>query len=121
MTPVISPLLKAHITRLNGSRGSGTDLGRITVSAAGEFVKPTAGSCPRANGERHNDRTTRTASAELRILRPGWIFKSLAFLALRRKSFWASAFNARCAACLCRQPGPAPAGLMQHIFVAISI
>jgi hypothetical protein len=80
---VISPLLKAHITRFTGSMGSGTDLGRTTVSAAGGLVKPTAGACPCANGERHNDRNTSTTSSELRILRPGWFFKSLAFLALR--------------------------------------
>src|SRR6266853_974456 len=71
MTPVISPLLKAHITRFKGSRGSGTDLGRTTVSAVGGLVKPTAGSCPWANGASHNDRTT---SAELPILRPGGVF-----------------------------------------------
>src|SRR5579885_887288 len=33
MTTVISPLLKPHITRFSGSRGSGTDRGRTTVSA----------------------------------------------------------------------------------------
>src|ERR1017187_8533957 len=87
MTTVISSLLKAHITRFNGSMGSGTDLGRTTVSATGGFVKPTAGSCPWANGERHNNRTTSATSTELRILQPGWIFKSLAFLFLRWKSF----------------------------------
>src|SRR5208283_3492347 len=87
MTPVITALLKPHITRFIGSRGSGTDWGRTTVSAAEGLARPTAGSCPRANGGRHNDRTTRTTSAGLRILRPGCIFKSPAFPPLRSKSF----------------------------------
>jgi hypothetical protein len=40
---------------------------------------------------------------------------------LEEKNFWASASNASCAPCPCQQPGPAPAGLMQQIFVAASL
>jgi hypothetical protein len=41
--------------------------------------------------------TIRTTSAELRILRPGWIFKPPAFLALRQNPFglWRSTQAAR--------------------------
>src|ERR1039458_9636425 len=81
MTSVSSPLLKDHIARFNGSRGSGTDLGRTTVPVAVGLVKPATGSCPRANGERHRAKTNR---AELPILRPHWVFKWRAFPAGRQ-------------------------------------
>ena len=38
MTSVISPILNFHISRLNGSMGSGTDLGSTTISAASGFA-----------------------------------------------------------------------------------
>src|ERR1043166_401226 len=78
MTPVISPLLKAHITRFNGSMGSGTDLGRTKVSAVDGWVAPTAASGLWANSEKYNTRTTSTV---LLFLRPGGIFNVLAFFA----------------------------------------
>src|ERR1041384_5507591 len=84
MTSVMSPLLNAHITRFSGSRGSGTDLGRTTVSVVSGFGEPTAGLCPWANGARHNARTT---SAEPRILQPGAGFNGSPFFVWRRKSF----------------------------------
>jgi hypothetical protein len=59
-------------------------LGRTTDSAAGGLVKPAAGSCPWLNGGKHN---AKIKSAELPILRPGWIFKSFAFQVLIRNSF----------------------------------
>src|ERR1039458_8338381 len=84
MTPVITALLKPHITRLNGSMGSGTDLGRTTVSAAINLVEPADGSSPWANGERHNDRISRSSP---RILRAGAVFKSSAFLSVTQTIF----------------------------------
>jgi hypothetical protein len=51
------------------------------VCAGGGLVKPTAGPCPRANGKPHSDRMTR---AKIRFFKPGLIFKSPGFPALRR-------------------------------------
>ena len=64
MTPVINALLNPHITRLNGSMGSGTDFGRTTFSTIGELVKLAV--CPRANSARLN---IKTAGIEMRRLR----------------------------------------------------
>ncbi len=64
----ISATLKSHISRLNGSMGSGTDLGRTTTSAATNRVLLLVAACARANTGRHNVNATSTG-----------IFKSSAF------------------------------------------
>jgi len=51
--------------------GSGTDFGRTTIPAVGEFVTPAANPCACANSEIHSDRTT---NAEAWILRRDLIF-----------------------------------------------
>jgi hypothetical protein len=84
MTTVISPLLKPHITRFTGSRGSGTVWGRTTVSVTNAPVNPATDSPPGAKGERHNQRAT---NEECRLLPPGRNFKWRGFQALRRDSF----------------------------------
>src|SRR5665213_3918761 len=71
MTPVITSLLNPHITRLNGSMGSGTDFGRTTLSATGKFVKPATFPCPRANIARFN---IKTASIEMQRRRRDEMF-----------------------------------------------
>ena len=80
MKDLVSP---AHRTQFNDSWESAIAVERTTVSAASGRVKPPAGVCPRANCGRSNAKPTR---AELRIHQPGWIFKSLVFPAVRRKS-----------------------------------
>jgi hypothetical protein len=60
---VMSALLKPHMTRLNGSMGSGTDLGRTIFPAAGELVTATTDGCPLATNELH---TTKAISAKTR-------------------------------------------------------
>jgi len=55
--------------------GSGTDLGRTTVSAAGRLVMLVADGCPWEYGGRYNSQTAKITRAEFRIPRPGLIFK----------------------------------------------
>src|ERR1017187_9544941 len=66
MTPVMTALLKPHITRLNGSIGSGTDFGRTTFSLTGEFVEITAAPCPSAEGARSSERASSNETPRLR-------------------------------------------------------
>src|SRR5205809_1081013 len=64
----MKPLLKPHINRLNGSIGSGTDLGRTTVSFA-EFVNEFVDSPARANNATFsNSRISATCGRAIMIL-----------------------------------------------------
>jgi len=49
MTSVIKPRLKAHMARLKGSMGSGTDWGRTTVCAAAGCAPDISGRCKSRN------------------------------------------------------------------------
>src|SRR5687767_9963609 len=81
MTPVMTALLKPHIARLNGSSGSGTDLGSTTVTG-GELV--VTNPCAGADAAQPSARTT---SAKFRTGQPWMIFNIPTCFAKSQKSW----------------------------------
>ena len=63
MTPIMRPLLKPHITRLNGSMGSGTEAGSTTfaasaVTGSADGSGGVAGPCPAAGNVRPKNKAS---------------------------------------------------------------